>query len=389
MNYSTHIEFFDVWIFLGVVQGLFVSFFFLKNGGHKNYLNPLEGLLIFAMSLAIFEEFLNNTGLIVRILPLSNFSEPLNFAFAPLFYLIVRTRISQIKNRQKDWLHFIPAIFWTFYMVFYFIQPNALKYNSYIFSKHPGWQTLDVELVLSSDPLGIGQFVNELTALHFFIYSVIIVLLFRKEFIRTGSDLFSPKNPNLKSALNSSVHFAVLLIIFVSTKLYFGNDIGDYFIASYISFMIFGTSIQIFNQSSYFEKSQSFTEFPVFKYKKSSLNPKQKAEIASKINKEMVGEKYFLSSLASLPGLAKRINESPHHVSQVINEKMGKNFFELLAWHRIEHAKRILKNECGQKFTIEEIAEKVGYNSKSSFNKAFKEMTGQTPSQFKKNLKNN
>lgn len=383
MNYSVDIGFFDVWIIFGVFLGLIVAFFYLKKGIGKSYLNTLEGLLILTMTLAIFEEFLNNTGLIVRVLPISNFSEPLNFTFAPLFYLIVRTRISQIKNRKKDWLHFIPAIFWSVYMVFYFIQSDALKYNSYIYSKHPGWPTLKVDPAISSDPLGIGQYVNELTALHFVAYALIIILLLRKELIRTNSGWIKAKNPALKSALNSSVHFAIIIAVFVSSKLYFGNDIGDYFIASYISFMIFGTTVKIFNTSSYFEKSQSFTEFPAFKYKKSSLGSAQKSEIARKIKAEMEENNYFRRSLASLPELSKRINKSQHHVSQVINEKMGKNFFELLAWYRVEDAKKWLKNDAQQKFTIEEIAEKVGYNSKSSFNKAFKEITGQTPSQFR------
>jgi AraC-like DNA-binding protein len=383
MNYSVDIGFFDVWIILGVFLGLIVAFFFLKKGIGESYLNTLEGFLILTMTLAIFEEFLNNTGLIVKVLPISNFSEPLNFTFAPLFYLIVRTRIYQIKNRKKNWLHFIPAIFWSVYLMFYFIQSDALKYNSYIYSKHPDWPTLEVDPAISSDPLGIGQYVNELTALHFSVYALFIIFLFRKELMRRQLDLYGKKEPGINSALNSSIHFAVLITIFAGTKLYFGNDIGDYFIASYVSFMIFATTVKIFNSSSYFEKSQSFTEFPAFKYKKSSLGSAKKTEIARKIKVEMEENNYFRRSLASLPELSKRINESQHHVSQVINEKMGKNFFELLAWYRVEDAKKWLKTDSHQKFTIEEIAEKVGYNSKSSFNKAFKEITGQTPSKFR------
>jgi AraC-like DNA-binding protein len=82
--------------------------------------------------------------------------------------------------------------------------------------------------------------------------------------------------------------------------------------------------------------------------------------------------------------LAKQINESSHHVSQVINEKLNKNFFELLASYRVEHAKKLIIKDKDSKLTVEELAELVGYNSKSSFNNAFKTITSQTPSEFRK-----
>jgi AraC-like DNA-binding protein len=54
----------------------------------------------------------------------------------------------------------------------------------------------------------------------------------------------------------------------------------------------------------------------------------------------------------------------------------------MIAGYRIEEAKKLVLSE-NHDITIEELAEKVGYNSKSAFNKAFKKHTGQTPSQFK------
>jgi len=73
-------------------------------------------------------------------------------------------------------------------------------------------------------------------------------------------------------------------------------------------------------------------------------------------------------------------------VSQVINEKLGKSFFELLASYRIEEAKTILSDAKKNNLTIEEISEMVGYNSKTAFNNAFKKLTGKTPSEFRKSI---
>ena len=93
---------------------------------------------------------------------------------------------------------------------------------------------------------------------------------------------------------------------------------------------------------------------------------------------------YFTNNLASLSGLARQINESPHHVSQVINEKLNKNFFEMLAFYRVEHAKKLIRQDKQGKITVEELAELVGYNSKSSFNSAFKKYSSKTPSEYRK-----
>ena len=89
----------------------------------------------------------------------------------------------------------------------------------------------------------------------------------------------------------------------------------------------------------------------------------------------------ILESDFSLPQLADRLKLSVHVVSQVINDGLGKSFFEMAAEYRVVHAKLLLKDQPNIK--IEEIAEQVGYNSKSSFNTAFKKITGKTPSEFR------
>jgi AraC-like DNA-binding protein len=97
----------------------------------------------------------------------------------------------------------------------------------------------------------------------------------------------------------------------------------------------------------------------------------------------MEEKKPFLESSFSLPGLARKIHASPHHLSQILNDCLKKNFFEYTAEYRIREAQEILRNPRYNHIMMEEIAERVGYNSKSAFNTAFKKQTGLTPSQFK------
>ena len=126
-------------------------------------------------------------------------------------------------------------------------------------------------------------------------------------------------------------------------------------------------------------------DISIGKYSKSSLTEVDKTRILENITLEFASKDYFSNNLASLSDLAKKIGESPHHVSQVINEKLNQSFFELLASYRIEEAKRILGDKTKNNLTVEEVSETVGYNSKAAFNNAFKRLTDKTPSEYRKN----
>jgi AraC-like DNA-binding protein len=387
MRTDINIGIFDIFIFLGVFQGIFLSWFFIMNSQNDKKANLYQGLLLLSLSLTIFEGWLNNTGYIVKVLAITNFSEPLNFTFAPLFYFYVIKSLNPA-DKRKEWVHFLFAMFWLIYMVFQFIQPDAAKYNSYINTNHPDWTYLNVTSRISDDPLGIRQYINQLTLIQMIIYISAIIIILKKKLKSIGQSLFGTDNELLIILRNTLLHFLLIITIFLATKIYFGmgSDIGDYLIATYISFMIYATSYQVLNRSEYFDKPGSFFSFPMMKYEKSSLSEENKEMILSKIRKEMEDNSYFTNNLASLPGLAKQINETSHHVSQVINEKLNKNFFELLASYRVEHARKLIQKDKDSKLTVEELADIVGYNSKSSFNVAFKKYTQQTPSEYRKSL---
>ncbi|HUG09689.1 MAG TPA: helix-turn-helix domain-containing protein, partial [Opitutaceae bacterium] len=86
-------------------------------------------------------------------------------------------------------------------------------------------------------------------------------------------------------------------------------------------------------------------------------------------------------SLLNLRSLSRAIGEKAHYVSQVINRDLNSNFYELVNRHRIAQAKQLLADEAGQ--TVLEIALAVGFNSKSTFNTAFRRHAGMTPSEFR------
>lgn len=388
MRTDISIGLFDLIIFLGVFQGIFLYWFFIKNSKDSNKANLFNGLLLLFLSLTMFEELLNNTGYIVQLLVISDFSEPLNFTFAPLLYLYVSKCLYPEKKKTVG-SHFIISFFWVFYMIFHFIQPDELKYNNYVQTKHPDWEYLEVIKAIPDDPIGVRKYINQLTLTQIVIYLPFVLKVIFDKAKQLGESILKPSHEMLLILRNTIIHFLIIIIIYFGTKLYYGmnSDIGSYLIASYVSLMIFATSYQVVIRSDFFSKPQSFFNFPVVKYQKSSLNNNHKQIILEKVKNEMQVQKYFTHNLCSLSRLAKKIGEPSHHVSQVINEKLGKSFFELVAEYRVEEAKRIMQAESDIKITIEELTEKVGYNSKSSFNTTFKKLTGQTPSEFRKGLK--
>jgi YesN/AraC family two-component response regulator len=208
-----------------------------------------------------------------------------------------------------------------------------------------------------------------------------------KKASEAGSSIFRTDDEVLKSLRFVIFHSLVIILILIIVKAKFHANTGDYFIGMYIAFFTILTTFRVMNDSTYFDKSVSFLDISIDKYRKSSLTEEGKQRILSNILIEFDKRQYFVENLASLSDLSKRIGESPHHVSQVLNEKLNRSFFELLASYRVEKAKKILGEDVNIKLTVEEISEMVGYNSKTAFNNAFKKLTGKTPSEFRKSIK--
>jgi AraC-like DNA-binding protein len=117
------------------------------------------------------------------------------------------------------------------------------------------------------------------------------------------------------------------------------------------------------------------------KYANSALDAPAKQRILGKLHRLMVEDAIYRNSELSLKLLSEQTRESPHYLSQVINQDLGGNFYEWVNGHRIEAAKRALLEQ--PETSVLEISEQVGFNSKSTFNAAFRRLAGITPSQWR------
>lgn len=120
------------------------------------------------------------------------------------------------------------------------------------------------------------------------------------------------------------------------------------------------------------------------KYRKSSLTDTDVAEIHLRLREHLHREKSFINPELKLDDLARTLNVHPNHLSQVINTKEGKNFYDLINELRINEFISRMSLPENAKLTLLGLAFDCGFNSKTSFNRNFKKHTGQTPSEYVK-----
>ncbi|WP_161991979.1 helix-turn-helix domain-containing protein [Flagellimonas algicola] len=119
------------------------------------------------------------------------------------------------------------------------------------------------------------------------------------------------------------------------------------------------------------------------KYEKTGLSKAFSEELKTKLEHLMMTQKPYLNQELRLDDIAKMLDISRHHASQVINENFGLNFYDYINGYRIEAAKnRLTSNSETAIPSISEIAYQCGFNNRVSFYKAFRKITHSTPSEF-------
>jgi AraC-like DNA-binding protein len=120
------------------------------------------------------------------------------------------------------------------------------------------------------------------------------------------------------------------------------------------------------------------------KYAGSNLKEADRLNIRNKLEQMIQKEKRYNDPDINIKDLADEMNVLPKHLSQVINEDFQQNFFDYINRFRIEEAKDLLINYPSSAINVLEILYKTGFNSKTSFNLAFKKNTGYTPTSYRR-----
>ncbi len=117
------------------------------------------------------------------------------------------------------------------------------------------------------------------------------------------------------------------------------------------------------------------------KYEKSALSADASARIARKLRAAMERDHLHRDPNLSLWALAQHVGASPNYISQTLSEEIGESFFDFVNGYRIAEAKTLLATTGD---TVLTITYEVGFNARSSFYNAFKRVTGETPTSYRK-----
>ncbi|MBO0930110.1 helix-turn-helix domain-containing protein [Fibrella aquatilis] len=101
----------------------------------------------------------------------------------------------------------------------------------------------------------------------------------------------------------------------------------------------------------------------------------------------MTTERPYLEPELSLADLARRLHTNPVALSQVINAGVGKNFNDFVNSYRVEAFKAAVSSPVNRHLSLLGIALDCGFNSKATFNRAFKKFTGLMPKEFAEKAK--
>ena len=372
-------DFFVFFILLGIVQGLFLSYFFLRQ---KETANRYFGLALLVLSILVFDVWLGYSNLMFQVLWLVDFSEAGNFIFAPALYLALRAYLGA-KRERLPWLHFaLAGIYFLYSCVALYSLPIPYKYNSNLNAWHPELAQLTLDYSGMSWRFSLQERLDEAMLIQGAAYVGLSTWVLVQAFRKTQLSFWAMSNARLSWSRGIVLISMVTLVILFLIKLYNDDDRGDHIIASFISlsmYLIMGTMLRrtaLFDQLQPEKKS----------YNRSSLQDNDKADIAQRLRTLMEEQKPYLQPGFSLQSLAKLLKVQPHHLTQTLNENLGTSFFELTAQYRIVEAQALLRHPDTRELTIEDIAERVGYLSKSAFNAAFKKQTGMTPTAWRSGL---
>jgi AraC-like DNA-binding protein len=361
---------FNTWtvVFLLVaLQGFMVALLLLRwRRGHRPA-NRLLAALVLLFSLTMLEYVFFWTRSMWKFPHLANLSAHFPLLFGPLLWWYCRTIYGGPSFSRRDLWHLAPfalavAVFWPWYSL------SAEEKFALI----TGQGTFPVRPAIIR-VLIWGRI------LHLAAYAVWIGIFLSRQ-LRTGE--------TARWARRLNAFFIGFILAYASyyvlARMPFFSLLWDYHISAAMSVFIYLIVYAGLVQPGVFDGLQWTEAAAPAKYRNSSLTPEASRSLLRHLEDLMDREKRYREPELRLEDLARLLQVSKHHLSQAINEHYDINFFEYLNRRRLEEARQLLAATPKRQLNVSEIAYAVGFNNKVSFNHAFKKMTGQTPTEFRR-----
>jgi len=372
-------------IFTGAINSLF--FIFLLKNKPKNSDNDrilMVWMGIISLQLGFYYDNLSTNPIFPGYLQLLGFSLPL--VNSPILYFYIRSLSLGAGFKWKNiWIHLLP--FLIFNCITFFIHYTQ-AHDLYLKDGFPHFSS-----TLNST---ISYFLTALLAIipgYYTVLSLLVLLQHQKRL---------PDNYSYTEKINLNwLKWIVisLLVLFAGLFLFIRYGV-TYRIVSYPDlFAVVGAILTIyvffiglcglrqnavFNNDIFVQAYLNEEDIVTSNYKNSGLSDEKTDQIFVRLKLHMDEKKPFLKEDLSLAALAAELEITANQLSQVINQKTSSNFFNFINSYRVATVKEKFKDPALAAYSILGIAYDSGFRSKSSFNKIFKETTGQTPLQYRK-----
>lgn len=358
---------FHVLITFGAFQALFISTILLTQ---KNSSLPKKFFSLFLVieGITLVERLLVETDLINAVPHLLGISYPISFIKAPVLFLmglaIVNTRF---KLRKIHSLHFLPFVVMLGWNIPFYFQSADFKllFVAAFMDFVPTYQTFEFYLYFTFF-LHIGTYV----------LATIIILRRYKVHVKNNrlanwylSVLWLYGGP----LVISFIYFVIRPTGLVEIPLF--NTISMLI----MTFLVQSIAYTFFARSNIFNNSNA----------PSLTNIDQLIKDEKLIRDKLENEKVYLDDSLNLSDFAKSMDLSKKYVSDLINQRFGSSFKDLINHYRVEEAKAIMRREADSKTQLIDIAQDSGFNNKVSFYRAFKRFTSKSPSEYFNGLSNN
>ena len=368
----------------------FFLVFILAGKKNKSEADRILAIWLFFIGLHLMFFYLFVTGQHYKFPYLLGVDFPFPLLHGPFLYLYTAS-LTQTSAGKYRMLHFLPFVL-AYIPLFQFIFSSAAHKMEIFQRKGAGYEWL-------MNPLYIAVIISGVT------YIVLSLLKLRKH-RRNIEDQFSNTeriNLNwlrylifgmgaiwLMVILSTDPYIYATVVIYIFFMGYFG--IRQTTIFSHHTLPVIPVaptdvpaSEDLVNNDKHKPGSEgSVSDSEKTKYLKSGLSEQEQLQIHERLLRLMEQERLFANPELTLGETAQQLNIHPNYLSQVINSVAKKNFYDFINSWRVEEFNKAVMQPENQKYTLLSLAYECGFNSKTSFNRNFRKITGFSPSEYLK-----
>jgi AraC-like DNA-binding protein len=336
------------------------------------------GLFFFSLAVNIFNYFLFQQAhslFASRTIHLFYLGSPFAFSYAPAFYLYLLFNINRNKKiAAKYTLHFAPFLILMAYIIAFFTLLPLSEKREILMQNGLFSQKVYLLLIISI----------HLQVLYYALLCLRQVLIFKRHL----KNLYSSKD-RLNFSWITSMFVAILCLWLLDLGRFlfaFFSEPSKIFFESclFIGFLIF---CYIFLHKAMSSRFFHTDDEPTSGNKKLSLSLPLRKKYEQQLTQHMADKKPFLDPEINLFELSQQVAIPPRSLSEVLNASFQQNFYDFINSYRVKESELLFKSNWEADKTILEILYEVGFNSKSSFNSAFKKLTGITPTEYRRNYR--